>query len=738
MAYESSAGGGGGVSLSKDAIYYLPSNAPLYPTGAATPTTNIKSCGNIRINSKIKIHPGIFTLDTSTGKKNCVTITQLVSGSAVDNSSAQLGLNPVGLAIGVDYFKVFRGAVAGSKLEGVTALNPAQVFKAKNSITTYDDLTTRPYHQTNRRYGQGSTVTIYHTWNAANGAVYGATDSGKTTWVLLYTANGNLNQNLERQSENVEWNAPSNPTTNNGATSAPTDYGGGGGTDTTGAGTVNIEMDDDWDQYSVEEILAEMNRMAGKSPTDNLTALNKMQYCIGIPPKITEAADPRYMTALSPSNNFGRTYAELFMMQNTVFSIQPIKVKYLPGFNDDQKAGFISSIAGYVSGGLDDAGILEGGKGEGLSGDLFETLPDYNVYINTVNLLARTMSVYLDIGDMKYQGTGPTYKTMDYSFYREKQPKGGGDGGILGFLADTIRGARAALIDSAINDDTYIHFYTTADGTSMTDSFSVSTKSSGLESLFNNNLSELGSEIQFMLGGTLSNSTIASLGDEVLGMIGGTLNKLGDVGATLSNMVKYGANYLKGGRLVFPQMLDDCTYDRTYSCSCRFLAPNGSRESIFLGCYLPLCYILPFVMPQMLSDNMYRYPMLAKVDVPGMVHAELCAVSNLRIQRGGPDGQSFTADGLPFEVSVSFDITPLYSRLMVTNARHPVLFLSNSALHEYLGSMCGVTFTGNQLALKFNIAKALFQNYVPDIFGSMQRSWWDNGFSKALSKFFNF
>src|SRR5699024_2933781 len=113
---------------------------------------------------------------------------------------------------------------------------------------------------------------------------------------------------------------------------------------------------------------------------------------------ITRTADPHYMESASPSNPFGRCYTEMYMMGNTIFSIQPLKVKYLPGFSDEERGYFYNAIANAVGSLGDDEGI----ESE-LSGQLFEGQPDYNDYINTVNLLARTMAIYLGIGDRTYR-----------------------------------------------------------------------------------------------------------------------------------------------------------------------------------------------------------------------------------------------------------------------------------------------------------------------------------------------
>lgn len=421
----------------------------------------------------------------------------------------------------------------------------------------------------------------------------------------------------------------------------------------------------------------------------------------------------------------------MYMMGSTVFSIQPMKVKYLPGFNDEERGWLVNTIASKVDNLGDDAGIESQ-----LTGQLFEGQPDYNDYINTVNMLARVMSIYLGIGDKTYPGSNTKYKNMDYSWYKlqdnSKDTENGG--GIFGAIAAKLHGAVDKLVTSAINDDTYIHFYMTADGTGLSESLSVSTKSSSLESLFNNNLSSLAQEIQFLTGSESSidySSTLSS----ALSSIG---NFTGNFSTTLQNLVQYGANYLNGGRLVFPQMLDDCSYDRSYRGTCRFVSPSGDPEAIFLNCYLPTAYILPYVLPQMLSDNMYKYPFLARVNAHGLFHCDLAAITSLDIQRGGQDGSCWTADGLPFEIDVSFNITPLYSKLMVTSARHPILFLSNSALHEYLGAMCGVSFTGYQHDLKLSILETVLGNQLTDTIPSMLRGYYSSGVAEWLRRLFNF
>lgn len=571
-----------------------------------------------------------------------------------------------------------------------------------------------------KTYPAGTTITIYATVKDNGGNVWGCPSTAINMWGTLYGSTGVQTSALtSQQTPQTTQATPATQLTTGNVTSS---------------GSVTDAASDTYaDMKAVNDVINEAASNMSFTDVEALEALHKMQWVIGIPPKITPTADIRYMQNVSPSNNFGRCYTEMFMMGNTVFSIQPCKVKYLPGFNEDEKNSFWNQVTSKLTGLGEDEGLNDAGN-IGLTGQLFEAQPDYNDYINTVNMLARAMAIYLGIGDKYYMNTSTKYKHMDYSYYKIQKSNGRSRNGIFGAVADTVRATLASPVASAINDDTYLHFYMTADGTSVNENMQVSTRQSGLESLFNNNLSEIAQEIQF-LGGTAAGIDFQSAIDDATSNLNGVASSMG---TTIGNIVRYGGNYLKGGRLVFPQMLDDCTYDRSYSGTCRFLSASGDPEAIFMNCYLPLCYILPYVLPQMLSDNMYRYPFLARVNAKGLYHCDLAAITGLRIQRGGQDGTCFTADGLPFEIDVSFDVTPLYSKLMVTSARHPVLFLSNSALQEYLGAMCGVSFTGDQLQLKLNILRAITGNYLTDTAPSMLRGYYSSNVANWLRKLFNF
>lgn len=663
--------------------------------------------GYLEMNTKVQFSEIITIGAAEYGKiSNSASYKDRAHGSKRNATGKYIGSAVTKVSNGYEQVSVTQKN-GSTKVISAVSVYPIQTYKTSQKVSVYDGPGVSDYTKVSER-AAGSIIGVYATTVSDTGATWAAIDTTRKKWVQLRTTSGSILYYFTAQGDTAntanDANANPDPTIDTNAQS----------------------------MADLNAMVAETATMAANMSMQgmDLEGLHNMQYVIGIPPNITRTADKQYMKSASPSNNFGRCYTEMYMMSNTIFSIQPLKVKYLPGFKQEDRGYFYNAIASKVGNLGDDSGIESQ-----LSGQLFEGQPDYNDYINTVNMLARVMAVYLGIGDKVAKGS-TKYRDMDYSFYkmRDNSKSSSGTKGLFGVISDSFRWAADKLFTSAINDDTYIHFYMTADGTSMNESLSVSTKSSSLESLFSNNLSAIAQEIQFLTG--------AETGIDFSNAISDALGSIGDVAGnfsqTLGNLVQYGANYLRGGRLIFPQMLDDCNYDRSYSGSCRFISPSGDPEAIFWNCYLPTCYLLPYVIPQMLSDNMYKYPFLARVNAPGLFHSDLAAITNLRIQRGGPDGTMWTSDGLPFEIDVSFDITPLYSKLMVTSARHPILFLSNSALHEYLGAMCGVSFTGYAFDLKLHILETVVGNYITDTVPSMLRSYYSSNVADWLRKFFTF
>jgi len=428
--------------------------------------------------------------------------------------------------------------------------------------------------------------------------------------------------------------------------------------------------------------------------TEHYKAVN----ALGCPPMYNQYTDLQYIDDVAPG--VGRVFASTMLSNPTILSICPGKVDYLPGFSNKNKTEFLQMVKDLAKGDSDLTGLIADNV-NGVNGKLYEFKADYKNYINVVNCLCRMQAIYMGIGDEKFPHTNIKYKYFDYGYVTVPNGAAGSNSGNI-FKSTAYNIGQA--FSTAVNDTNYIHFFVTHQGTSLSENISTSTTAGALESIFGgeSEISSAARNIQFLLGGTVN-------GDE---MTNDVANLLKGNDSFITSLGSLAANYLKGGRLVFPQMIEDVQYEKSFSCTCKFVSPYGNKESIFLRCYMPAMFLLAMSLPKQISDNMYTYPFLTRVFQKGYFNTDLSVISNLQLTRGGSDETAWTVDGLSTELEARFDVTPLYSRLMATNCRNPFLFLQNTALIEYLATMAGVDLKDNNLTAKMNIARSLIVSKV--------------------------
>ena len=136
--------------------------------------------------------------------------------------------------------------------------------------------------------------------------------------------------------------------------------------------------------------------------------------------------------------------------------------------------------------------------------------------------------------------------------------------------------------------------------------------------------------------------------------------------------------------------------------------------------------------PKQISESMYTYPFLCRVSQKGWFNTDLAVISNLRVSRGGNDDTSWTINGLATEYTATFDITPLYCSLMTSSADHPFLFLKNTALMEYLCTMCGVDMKVNNFQAKVDMAMTAISGSFKDMPTNMARGIYDSKLIKGI------
>lgn len=461
-------------------------------------------------------------------------------------------------------------------------------------------------------------------------------------------------------------------------------------------------------------IVSDTTVLEGKTYTDGMSVrldsinmqeeVKKTLRAFGAPPRFLPSTDPRYVSDIPA----GRVYIDTIMSNPTILSLMPCSVRYLPKFSKEEKDTFLNKVLGASSG--DQSLISKIQADVGNTGSLFTTKSAYNDYIKTVNMLCRMCAIYLGIGDKTAPGTSIPYKKYDWGFYTTTEPAR--DTGIKSVF-DTITNVG----ETVFSNRAYIHFFCNQPGVDVSETISTTTRDSAIANLFNGSISDIAKDLNFLVGGGLSTEANLEL-DEIANSLGGD--------TTFSSLLKFGKEYLNGSRLVFPQMLDNVTYGKSMSITLRLAASSGDVESIYLDCIVPACHVLAFGLPRQVNENMYTYPFLCRANCKGRFSSELAVVTDVSIERGG-DGSRWTIDSIPNEIDVQFNIVPLYSNLMVTSSDHPLLFLGNTALIEYLAVMCGVDMKMNTMDLKMEAIKTAIGNKVTDIPVNLGRSVIDNG-----------
>jgi hypothetical protein len=425
--------------------------------------------------------------------------------------------------------------------------------------------------------------------------------------------------------------------------------------------------------------------------------LKKYINAFGSPPKYTEKVDPYY-----DSSNFkvGRAMMETWYSHPAIFSICPGTVDYLPGFSTKDKDDFWDSVSKVLSG--DVKTLASEDRNLDINGKLYAFKSAFKDYSNVVNLLARVSANYLGIGNVSnmVDGTKVPFNKFDYGYYTNS----GGSATASSIFSQTVN----SIINSTVADYTYVHFFVNHSGASVNENISTSAGESELENALNQSkLSSIQQNIQFLFGGAIGDSAQSDV-DAIIA----DMNKNTPLVGSFATMAK---NYLKGGRLVFPKMITGVGYDKSINVQLQFTSVYGDRRSVFKYTILPAIHLLALATPKQLTDNMYTYPFLCRVYQKGLLNSELAYISNLEFHRGGSDDTCWTVDNLPTEITATFTVTPLYSNLMVTSAKNPYLAMHNTALMEYLATLCGLDLMANNLEVKLSNAMKLIENRITDI-----------------------
>ena len=460
--------------------------------------------------------------------------------------------------------------------------------------------------------------------------------------------------------------------------------------------------------------------------------LRKMSRIFGLPPQWSPYADVRIGSSGSlfqftdeegnlTGNSVqmgdmmvGRRYAETILGCPTILALCPGRLKPAEGLNQD-----FSDIMG-------DAAALGKAFASGETEPFWKfeenwnnTLSTGGAYVNCCNVLCR-YAVYClsvnseDMADMANGGEIPLYekeapwggKYMDLSVEKFLDP-GSGMYSLTG--GDGLGGILHRYIDAASNLQRKFVYFNANGGITVSDEFNTETRQSVLEQMINGGISSTMKDIAFMVG------------DQVTGTeVGGDLDSLKELatsalGGTVGALVSSATEILKGGVIAFPQIIDSCTWGRTFTFTVKFSSMYGDVESRFLNVVMPYLCLAAFFLPRQLKNtvDMYTYPPVVRAFARGVYACDCGVITGVSAKRGGSDDTAWTASGQPTEMEVSFSIKALHQNLMQSDDE--VWFCKNTGMQMYIGTLCGIDMTMQQTDLIKATIEAFKSHFFQDV-----------------------
>lgn len=495
----------------------------------------------------------------------------------------------------------------------------------------------------------------------------------------------------------------------------------------------------------------------------------------GVPPQWTKHVDPRIVSCkftggkINTESRLGRRFIEVTLSNPTVVDIAP---------------GYVYFNSATLS---DDASIFDDdGTGSGLwdaikqnHGSLFTIKPCFGSfeysggtgkqrvrgYMSYVNVLARIVAVYMSRRALNTSNGLHRYYHRDSDAYEDLEelkerpvPISGISTGkkYREFLWEdydaqdwiTIGDYSVGYKSNTEDNFIYVRFFT-IEGTSSQDTFSTDIGETTIESSINGLLSGAMKDVAFLMGGVVGGA-LGNTMEEVTSSIYQAINggSAGIPGAgTISSLLHSVTSFATGGKLVFPKVITDCSYGKSMTVKCTFPAIYGDSEANFLNCMLPYIHVLAFCLPHQLKTtmDMYTYPFLVKAFSKGIFSCDMGVLTNLQVNRGGEDGELWSYDSNATEISVSFEITPLISKLMMSSLNDGAgWILKNHGLQEYLGGLCGVDLRNNRIAMAKELFATMVQGQASAWFNNLFNSWTANtgimnliNFGTMLNNFVN-
>lgn len=397
----------------------------------------------------------------------------------------------------------------------------------------------------------------------------------------------------------------------------------------------------------------------------------------GIPYQYMETVD-----RVLPGSTTGRMYLERVIGKMPLLFIAPGEPRFLGGYDEDSKRRYVEGLLRGVEGAAEALGSIMLDSTVQTRFYVFEN--QWAHYRQYVQPLIFTAAILLGIDtDIEIPEVGKIYAS-DWA----------------GFTP-----LRLASILNAMNG---CSFYINSE-VSISDNFTNSTDKSQLEQKVNQ-FSDLAKEIQFLLGSAASMVKIdlskfvpgghasegafmnAENASELTENILGRGNFLEAIAGNLATVVQ-------GGKLIFPEIWKDSSYNKSYSVEIKLRCPDGDKLSWFLNIWVPIAHLLPLVLPKAAGANGYLAPFLVRCWYKGLFHCPMGIITSMSIRRG--EVGNWTLDGLPMSVDISLEIKDLYSTMAISRRSSSLdlyAVMENIGIMDFISNFCGVNINEHDFA----------------------------------------
>jgi hypothetical protein len=275
---------------------------------------------------------------------------------------------------------------------------------------------------------------------------------------------------------------------------------------------------------------------------------------------------------------------------------------------------------------------------------------------------------------------------------------------------DIVNTTKDKIIDELFGEYRYIKCYVDP-SVSFNESNSNSTQPSMVAGLFDT-VESIVKEIGFFSNG----SPILSGVTDILKGAANSATNIGtnvldsDVSAGLTKIITNATHVISGSNIVFPELWNDSTYNKSYSFTIDLVSPYGDKESCYLNIIVPMMHLLALSMPRQTTANSFGSPFLVKVFSKGWFSCDLGIIESIQFEKS-----DWNVHGLPNRVKVSLTVKDLYTSLSISKSSTPALFFQNQGLIEFLAVTSGLNITQGDLALKLDTIINTFTNTITDI-----------------------